>query len=77
MQRMGLALQHLNRYHDEGHDMLARVITGDESWVHQAAKRILCCWFSGACETMVQVPQCTGRLRSEIKAFLKSVLLFV
>jgi hypothetical protein len=23
-----------HRYHDEGHDMLARTITGDESWVH-------------------------------------------
>ncbi|PNF22061.1 Sodium-dependent serotonin transporter [Cryptotermes secundus] len=34
MQRMGLALQHLNRYHDEGHDILARIVTGDESWVH-------------------------------------------
>jgi histone-lysine N-methyltransferase SETMAR len=34
MQRMGLALQHLNRYHDEGHNMLARIVTGDESWVH-------------------------------------------
>ena len=30
MQRMGLALQHLNRYHDEGHDMLARIVTGDD-----------------------------------------------
>jgi hypothetical protein len=34
MQRMSLALQHLNRYHDEGHDMLAQIVTGDESWVH-------------------------------------------
>jgi hypothetical protein len=30
MQRMGLALQHLNCYHN----MLARIVTGDESWVH-------------------------------------------
>jgi hypothetical protein len=22
-------------YHDEGHDMLARTVTGDESWVHR------------------------------------------
>jgi hypothetical protein len=22
------------RYHDEGHDMLTRIVTGDESWVH-------------------------------------------
>jgi hypothetical protein len=28
----------------------------------RAAQRILCCWFSGACETMGQVPQCTGKL---------------
>jgi hypothetical protein len=31
MQRMGLALQHLSCYHDEGHDMLARIVTDDES----------------------------------------------
>jgi hypothetical protein len=42
-----------------------------------AAQRILCCWFSEACETMGQVPQCTGRLCWEIKAFSKFVLLFV
>jgi hypothetical protein len=23
-----------HRYRDEGHDMLARIVTGDESWVH-------------------------------------------
>jgi hypothetical protein len=23
-----------HRYHNEGHDMLARIVTGDESWVH-------------------------------------------
>ena len=33
-QRMGLSLQHLKRYQDEGNDMLSRIITGDESWVH-------------------------------------------
>jgi len=33
-QRMGLSLQHLQRYQDEGDDMLSRIITGDESWVH-------------------------------------------
>jgi hypothetical protein len=38
---------------------------------------MLCCWFSGAYETMGQVPQCTGRLCWEIKVFFKSVLLFV
>jgi hypothetical protein len=32
--RMGLSLQHLLRYTDEGEDMLNRIITGDESWVH-------------------------------------------
>jgi hypothetical protein len=140
-----------HHYHDEGHDVLARIVTGDESWVHHyqpetkrvsmqwkhpaspakinlsdtilqesdthsrlgsrrhtahrippsrtnrkcrlllltfsgnigrpfngsdqdspdqgshrlvltAAQRIVCCWFSGACEMMGQVPQCTGRL---------------
>ena len=33
-QRMGLSLQHLQRYHDEGDDMLSQIVTGDESWVH-------------------------------------------
>jgi histone-lysine N-methyltransferase SETMAR len=34
MNRLGLSLQHLCRYADEGEDMLNRIITGDESWVH-------------------------------------------
>jgi hypothetical protein len=34
MNRMGLSLQHLLRYADEGEDMLNRIVTGDESWVH-------------------------------------------
>jgi len=33
-QRMGLSLQHLQCYLDEGDDMLSRIVTGDESWVH-------------------------------------------
>ena len=33
-QRMGLSLQHLQHYQDEGDDMLSRIVTGDESWVH-------------------------------------------
>jgi hypothetical protein len=37
--------------------------------VPTAAQRIICCWFSGACEMVGQVPQCTGRLCWEIKAF--------
>jgi hypothetical protein len=45
--------------------------------VPSADQRILCCWFSEACETMGQVPRCIGRLCWEIKAFFKSVLLFV
>jgi hypothetical protein len=32
--RMGLSLQHLLRYANEGVDMLNRIATGDESWVH-------------------------------------------
>ena len=32
--RMGLSLQHLQCYQDEGDDMLSRIVTGDESWVH-------------------------------------------
>jgi hypothetical protein len=36
MNRVGLSLQHLLRYGDEGEDtsMLNRIVTGDESWVH-------------------------------------------
>jgi hypothetical protein len=32
--QMGLSLQHLSQYVDEGEDMLNRIVTGDESWVH-------------------------------------------
>ena len=32
--RVGLSLQHLQRYQDEGGDMLSQIVTGDESWVH-------------------------------------------
>jgi hypothetical protein len=32
---MGLSLQHLIlRYADEGEDMLNRIVTKDESWLH-------------------------------------------
>jgi hypothetical protein len=34
MNGMGLALQHLLRYADEGKYMLNRIVTMDESWVH-------------------------------------------
>ena len=33
-QRMYLSLQLLQCYQDEGDDMLSRIVTGDESWVH-------------------------------------------
>jgi hypothetical protein len=32
--RMGLPLQRLLRYADEGEGMLNGIVTGDESWVH-------------------------------------------
>jgi hypothetical protein len=32
--RMGLSLQHLLWYADEGEDMLNRTFTGNEAWVH-------------------------------------------
>jgi hypothetical protein len=35
---------------------------GSHCLIPIAARRILCCWFSGACETMGRVPQYTGRL---------------
>jgi hypothetical protein len=34
MNRMGLSLQHLLQYADEGEDVLNRAVTGGESWVH-------------------------------------------
>jgi hypothetical protein len=33
MKRMGLSLQHLLQYADEGDDVLNTIVTGDESWV--------------------------------------------
>jgi hypothetical protein len=41
---MGLSLQHLLRYADEGENMLNRIVTGDESWVYYyqpESKRVL------------------------------------
>jgi hypothetical protein len=35
MNRMGLSLQRLLRYkYADGEDMLNRIVTGDESWIH-------------------------------------------
>jgi hypothetical protein len=34
IKQMGLSLQHFLWYADEGVDMLSRIGTGDESWVH-------------------------------------------
>jgi hypothetical protein len=34
MNRMGLSLQHVLRYADEEDEMLNRIVTEDESWVH-------------------------------------------
>jgi hypothetical protein len=34
MNWIGLSLQHLSHYADEGEDMLNRIVTGDESWMH-------------------------------------------
>jgi hypothetical protein len=31
-----------HRYHDEGHDMLARILTSDESWVHHYQTETKC-----------------------------------
>jgi hypothetical protein len=32
--RMDLSLQYISRCADEGEDMLKRIVTGDESWMH-------------------------------------------
>jgi hypothetical protein len=34
MNGIGLSLQHLLRYADEGEDIFNRIVTRDESWVH-------------------------------------------
>jgi hypothetical protein len=35
LNRSGLSLQHLSRYvYADGEDMLNRIVTGDESWMH-------------------------------------------
>jgi hypothetical protein len=34
LNHMSLPWQHLLRYAEEGEDMLNRIVTGDESWVH-------------------------------------------
>ena len=58
-QSMGFSLQHLQRYQDEGDDLLARIVTGDESWVHHygpETKRASMQW-------KIPLPQRTRRLR--------------
>jgi hypothetical protein len=45
--RMDISLQHLLRYTDEREDMLNRIVTGNESWVHHCqpkSKRALMQW---------------------------------
>jgi hypothetical protein len=42
MNRMGLSLQHLLRYADEGEDMLNKIVTEDESWVHHYQSESKC-----------------------------------
>jgi hypothetical protein len=37
--RMGLSLQHLLYYTDEREDMLNRIVTGNESWVHHCQSK--------------------------------------
>jgi hypothetical protein len=40
---MDLPLQHLLWYIDEGEDMLKRIVSGDESWVHHYQPSLLQC----------------------------------
>jgi hypothetical protein len=42
MNLMGLSLQHLLWYADEGEDMLNWIVTGDESWVHHYQPKSAC-----------------------------------
>jgi hypothetical protein len=47
MKRLGLSLQHLLRYADEGEDMLNRILTGDESWVYHYQPKSKCASMQG------------------------------
>jgi hypothetical protein len=38
--RMGLSLQHLLWYADEGEDKLTRTVTEDESWAHRCQPKL-------------------------------------
>ena len=40
MFRICLSLQHLNRYTEEGEDLMALIVTGDESWIAPFSTRI-------------------------------------
>jgi hypothetical protein len=40
--QMGLSLQNILRYTDKGEDMLNRIVTGDESWVHNYHPKSKC-----------------------------------
>jgi hypothetical protein len=40
--KMGLSLQHVLRYADEKEEMLNRIVTGDESWVHHYQLKSKC-----------------------------------
>jgi hypothetical protein len=39
---MGLSLQHLLQYADEGENMLNRIVAGDESWMHHYQPKSEC-----------------------------------
>jgi hypothetical protein len=58
---LGPLKHHLSAEHFPDDEAVEREVT---AWFPAAAQRILCCWFSGACEKMGQVPQCTGRNKS-------------
>ncbi|KAG8227149.1 hypothetical protein J437_LFUL001693 [Ladona fulva] len=42
MNRMGLSLQHLNWYTEEGEDFMARIVTGDEKKTVEKGKKMSC-----------------------------------
>lgn len=67
MNRMGQCLHNLCRYADEGEDMLTRIITADESWVHHyqpESKRVSMQWKhpSSPCAKKFKVTPSAGKV---------------
>ena len=80
MNRMGLSLHHLCRYADEGENMLRRIITADESWVHHhqpESKRASMQWKhpSSPCSKKFKITPSAGKVMLTVFWDYQGVLL--